>query len=142
VSFLATATMLALVATANASERHATSATVDHAMHTMRPEVITLCTQGSFTDAMATMNAAVKSSTLLQRVPGKDAAIARAELHSILAIALKRSAVEYACAKMQRSYASDYAHIMQSALRLAKAERLAPSSIAAGMVVLEQLAGE
>jgi hypothetical protein len=112
---------------------------VDHAMHTMRPEVITQCTAGSFTDAMATLNAAVKGSTLLKTVPGKDAAAARAELDSILAIALKRTAAEYPCATMQQSYASDYAHVLQSALRIAKAQHLSPSAIAAGTSVMAQL---
>lgn len=87
------------------------------------------CQRGAFIDAMSLLNAAVRAS---KNAP-QDAAIAQAELDSILRIAIRQAAAAYPCARgtLQLGYDQNYAQTVRVAREHARARRMAPDVVEA-----------
>ncbi len=107
------------------------SAEQGHAMHSERPSVITRCTQGSFVEAINTLNGASKANLLLQQSNDANAIAARKEVQALAVIALGRANAEAHCAKgLDASYQESYRKVLQNALNQARAGNLPERAIA------------
>jgi hypothetical protein len=113
---------------------------VEHAMHAVRPEVITRCTQGSYIGAINSAHAATKALELLKRSTDKQARQASSEVASMLAIALERSDAESSCLQgLAFGYDEFYARVLTQSLAVAKAHGLPPKAIAHAQAALKAI---
>jgi hypothetical protein len=86
------------------------------------------CRNGAFLDAIKLMNAASRSLESLQRT---DAAIAKAELGAVLAIAIKQASDEYHCVRgtLVAGYDASYAATVKRAMANAQLLKLSPDTV-------------
>jgi hypothetical protein len=81
------------------------------------------CRSGAFLDAVVLMNSAIRAHGAASSPDVKSADVARAEMRSIVTIALKQAVDEYHCVNgnLPLSYAKDYGDTVRKALRFLKA---------------------
>jgi hypothetical protein len=103
-------------------------------MATEKPQVIVRCTQGSFIEAINTVNAGVKALENLQRVElgahPSHIEIAKAELRSIVHIALGRISAEAVCTEnLEASFKESYRLVLMRAKQQSQAGVLSKQSL-------------
>ncbi len=127
-----------LMPTAGAAE-HVHASTETHDAHQQRPAVIVRCTTGSFIDQFAVIN------SLLIALRDQQSVRAKAELHSVLVLAIKRAALESDCMAPQQmpdDYRDSYRKMMRRALDYLQAQKMDALSKAHGEKVMRYLSGE
>jgi hypothetical protein len=116
-----------------ASTEHA-----QHDVHQQRPEVVVRCTTGSFIDQFAVIN------SMLIALRDRQSARTKAELHSVLQLAIKRAALESDCMdpkQMPQDYRVSYSKMMRRALNYLQSQKIADAAVQQGEVVIRYLAG-
>jgi hypothetical protein len=96
-----------------------------HAMHADRPTVIRVCTQGSFVEAINSVNGGLKAIALLMESSDAKANAALKEVQALVVIALGRVRAEARCGdRLDASYRESYRKVLQNALNQARAGQL------------------
>jgi hypothetical protein len=103
-------------------------------MMAVKPVVIVRCTQGSFIEAINTVNAGVKALEHLHRMETgrnpRHAEVAKAEVGSIIGIALGRVSAEAACTKgLEASFKESYRLVLTRAKLQAMAGSLGDGGV-------------
>jgi hypothetical protein len=117
-----------------ASTEHA-----QHEVHQQRPEVVVRCTTGSFIDQFAVIN------SMLIALRDQQSARVKAELHSVLQLAIKRAALESDCMEpkqIPKDYRVSYNKMMRRALNYLQSQKIAGAAAQQGEVVIRYLAGK